>query len=82
MIITYFTHSPYENKTRRVFIGNKLVGIRLLSATVESNDELELLLSDKGREWAKRNMRFTPQPLLSQNTKESHWGSDWVDDGV
>lgn len=95
MIITYYTHRPEENKTRRVQVGSKLVGIRLLTATIESQKELDELFSDKGVEWARRNMRFKLEPTLpspgtavlaesnlTDNRRESHWGSDWVDDGA
>jgi len=58
MVITYYTHKPEESKTRTVQVGSKLVGIRLLSATIESQEELNSLLSEKGIEWAQRNMRF------------------------
>ncbi len=58
MIITYFTHKPEDSKTRTVQVGSKLIGIRLLTATIESQEELNLLLSEKGIEWAQRNMRF------------------------
>ena len=58
MIINYYTHKPEENKTRRVAVGSTLVGIRLLGATIESNEELNDLLSEKGILWAQRNMRF------------------------
>lgn len=86
MIITYYTHKPEENKTRRIQVGNKLVGIRLLTVTIESQKELDELFSDKGIKWARRNMRFKLEPTLPSpamaEAVESKWGSDWVDDGV
>jgi len=95
MKITYYTHKPEESKTRRVQVGSKLIGIRLLTATIESQKELDELLSDKGIEWAGRNMRFKLEPTtplkdtaevaevtMTDNRRESNWGSDWVDDGV
>lgn len=94
MKITYYTHKPEENKTRRIQVGSKLIGIRLLTATIESQKELDELFSDNGVKWARRNMRFKLEPTtpfkntaevaesnLTDNRRESNWGSDWVDDG-
>lgn len=88
MKITYYTHRPEEAKTRRVVVGQQLVGLRLLSFEIDSEEELVQLLSEKGRAWAQKSLRFglvsrfmKPVDVL-QTEKDSNWGSDWVDDGV
>lgn len=86
MKITYYTHKPEECKTRWITVGHKLVGLRLLSFEIDSEEELRNLLSERGVEWAKRNLRFGFESRLMKPAdilnKESNWGSDWVDDGV
>ena len=87
MKITYYTHKPEDCKSRKVVIGQKLVGIRLLSFEIESSQELEELLSEQGVKWAKQHLRFgyIHQPIHTKTlgiNHESNWGSDWVDDGV
>lgn len=90
MKITYYTHKPEQSKTKELKIGSHVVGLRLLALEINSNKELEELLTEDGVKWAKRNLRFgrTPQdqnPVesnLTDNRRESNWGSDWVDDGV
>ncbi len=88
MKITYYTHRPEDYKTRRVVVGQQVVGLRLLSFEIDSEEELVQLLSEKGRAWAQRSLRFglpgrfmKPVDILVTE-KESNWGSDWVDDGV
>ena len=82
MKITYYTHHPEESKSRRVVVGQNLVGIRLLSLEIDSDEELVQLLSEKGRTWAQKSLRFglisrfmKPVDIL-QTEKETHWGSD------
>ena len=58
MKITYYTHKPEECKTRRIVVGKQLVGLRLLSFEIDSEEELTQLLSEKGIEWAKKSLRF------------------------
>lgn len=68
-----------ETITRDTLVGYKLVGVRLDSVIIESQEELNTLLTPQGIEWARRNLNFKP---ISYVAKESNWGSDWVDDGV
>ena len=82
MKITYFTHSPLEYKTKTIYVGQKIIGLRILSLEIESQIELETLLSEKGSEWAKKHLKFNTYTKLTPIEKESNWGSDWVDDGV
>ncbi len=82
MMITYYTHSPQEYKCRHVQIGSKLVGLRLLSLSIDNEVELNTLLSEKGIKWAKKHLNFSTFAKLNPIEKESNWGSDWVDDGV
>ena len=85
MRITYYTHRPEDYKTKELKIGSHVVGLRLLNLEISSNKELEELLTEEGVKWAKRNLRFSLRKEREQypiEEKESHWGSDWVDDGV
>ncbi len=41
---------------RKVEVGSKLVGLRLLEVTFESREELRKLLSEEGKGWAQRNL--------------------------
>ena len=77
MIINYYTHKPEESKTKHVYVGSKLVGIRLLSVTLETQEELNLLLTEKGIEWARRNMRFKMQPTLPSPATGDRAVCDW-----
>lgn len=79
MKITY-SNRQNEHITRTIAIGTKLVGIRLENVLIESYDEMQVLLSEQGVKWAKRNLNFRLPPFVQP--KESNWGSDWVDDGV
>jgi hypothetical protein len=79
MKITY-RNRENETITRHITIGQKVVGIRLDSVTVESYDEMGVLLSEQGIKWAQRNLSFRLPVFVEP--KESNWGSDWVDDGV
>lgn len=79
MKITY-SNRANETITRDVAIGQKLVGIRVETVLIQTHEEMQTLLSERGLEWAKRNLIFRPTfALLKQ---DSNWGSDWVDDGV
>ncbi len=90
MKITYYTHKPENFKTKELKIGSHIIGLRLLALEINSNKELEEFLSEEGVKWAKRNLRFGRIPQdqnpvesnLTDNRRESNWGSDWVDDGV
>ncbi len=86
MKIQYFTHNPLNPKERNITFGQKVIGVRLLKLEISSQEDLDLLLSKEGSEWAKKHLRFsgvkyTSDKLLTLPT-ESNWGSDWVDDGV
>ncbi len=88
MRITYYTHRPEDYKQRRIVVGQNVVGIRLLSFEIDSEEELVQLLSERGRAWAQKSLRFgLPRRFMKPvdilvTEKESNWGSDWVDDGV
>jgi hypothetical protein len=82
MKVTY-SNREGETITRVIPIGQKLVGLRLNSVVIESHEEFQALLSEKGLQWAKRNLNFRPSfASLKPQLAESNWGSDWVDDGV
>jgi len=74
-----YSNRQGETITRDIQPGNKLVGLRLMEFTIESYEEHQALLTDRGRDWFARNVNFrlTSKPEV----KESNWGSDWVDDG-
>ena len=78
MKITY-SNRVNELITRSITLGQKLVGIRVESFTIESEKEFNILISEKGLRWARHNLNFRP---ITYVPKESNWGSDWVDDGV
>ena len=41
---------------RKVEIGSKLVGLRLLEVTFESREEIRKLLSEEAKGWVERNL--------------------------
>lgn len=70
MKIKYFTHKPEEAKERHVRFGQCIVGVRLLELTLESNEELYELFTEKGSSWAKKHLRFkmtTPETTQSDD---------------
>ena len=62
MKITYYTHKPEEHKSRNISIGQKVVGVRLLSLEITNQQELHQLLKQfsKGED-------LPSQPNLTDN---------------
>jgi hypothetical protein len=78
-----YSNRQGEVITRDIQPGTALVGIRVLEFIVESYEEHQILLSDRGYNWFKRNVNFRVTPrTVKPVEKESNYGSDWVDDGV
>ncbi len=72
MKIKYFTHKPEEAKERHIHFGQRIVGLRLLELTLESNEEFHELFTEKGSSWAKKHLRFQMTTQESAQSDDDH----------